>query len=352
MATLYYNAAVDNDWNTLGNWWTNSGHTSAAASLPTSSDSVVASANINANGGSMPTVVNFTTTASLAIQITVTGVATFSGSAANLTNQNSTGGEVIGNCVFQNGAKLWQYATVTGNATFHDTALAHLQSSITGNVTVTASTFDEYPLVMNPANIGGTITFSSATPVVFNLGNYFIGASNSMVISIPAVGQFTGGPPTWNFGGSDIRQELPGNVVLSGNSFIGANVGGNLTMDGGTMGSAPSFGTVSGNATFTNNAVFNNGTVTGNATFNSGARMSGDSPFGWGAYNYPTVNGTATFTGSGSYPIWGTFSGALVMDVASAQTLLARDNEGNYTGSTVTITYGKGVNGSSILGVV
>lgn len=351
MATLYFNNAVDSNWSELGNWWTNSGHTSAAAGLPTSSDSVVASGNINGNAGSMPTVVNFTTFASLAIQITVTGVATFSGSAANLTNQNSTGGEVIGNCVFQNGAKLWQYATVTGNATFHDTALAHMQSSITGNVTVTASTFDEYPLLMDPASIGGTITFSSATPVVFNLAYYAIGSANSMVIAVPAVGQFTGGAPTWNFGNSDIRQALPGNVVLSGNSFIGANVGGNLTVDGGVMGSAPSFGTVSGNATFTNNAVFNNGTVSGNATFNSSARVSGDLPYG-SAFNYPTVNGTATFTGSGSYPIWGTFYGPLVMDVASAKTLLERNNEGNYTDGTVTITYEKGVNGSSILGVV
>lgn len=348
MATLYYNAAVDNDWNTLGNWWTDSGHTSAAASLPTSSDSVVASANINANGGSMPTVVNFTTTAYMAIQITVTGVATFSGSGGRLTNENNTGAEVIGNAVFQNGATLWQYATVTGNATFHDTAYTHPQCSVSGDVTVTASTFDAYPLNM-PASggVGGTVTFSSATPVVFNLSSFFIGPLNNFEPPIPAVGSFTAGAPTWHLSASDIRQALPGNVVLSGASTILANVSGSLTMSGGGMYG----GTVSGNATFSNSAIFYSGNIDGNATFTSGGRSSGDAPFG-SPSNYPYITGTSTFTGSGSYPRWTTLVGAVSMDVAAAQSLLEYDDSGNTTSSTVTITYGKGVNGSSILGVV
>ncbi|MFM7796943.1 MAG: hypothetical protein ACKO7N_09285, partial [Candidatus Nitrosotenuis sp.] len=42
MATLYFNnATLDNDWNTLGNWWSDSALTTPALALPTSSDDVV-----------------------------------------------------------------------------------------------------------------------------------------------------------------------------------------------------------------------------------------------------------------------------------------------------------------------
>jgi hypothetical protein len=45
-ATLYYNAAVDTAWDTLGNWWTDSGHTVPSAALPTNGDAVVMSGNL------------------------------------------------------------------------------------------------------------------------------------------------------------------------------------------------------------------------------------------------------------------------------------------------------------------
>ena len=60
MATLYFNGAVDNNWNTLGNWWTNSGLSIQATSLPSSSDSVIILEDVDSNSGSEPTVVNMT----------------------------------------------------------------------------------------------------------------------------------------------------------------------------------------------------------------------------------------------------------------------------------------------------
>lgn len=58
MATLYFNAAVDNDWNTLGNWWADSGCTTAAAALPASADDVTinSGASVTGNSGSVPQV--------------------------------------------------------------------------------------------------------------------------------------------------------------------------------------------------------------------------------------------------------------------------------------------------------
>lgn len=86
MATLYFNAAVDNDWNTLGNWWEDDQFTIAASALPTSSDSVIVNASLTSNSGSEPTVVNFTMSGSyvyLDIPITVSGTATFNNDSYN-----------------------------------------------------------------------------------------------------------------------------------------------------------------------------------------------------------------------------------------------------------------------------
>ena len=100
MATLYFNAAIDNDWNTLGNWWLDNTLTTPATNLPTSADSVIALATISSNSGSAPTVVNFTLediNNELDIGITVTGIATFNGNAKIGMN-----GSVVGNCIFNN----------------------------------------------------------------------------------------------------------------------------------------------------------------------------------------------------------------------------------------------------------
>jgi hypothetical protein len=112
MATLYFNAAVDNDWDTLGNWWTDSGHTGAAAGLPESGDSVVISGTLV--GGEDHTVVNLTAnSASIGPSFTVTGAATFDGSS-------EYHGQLTGNATFNGTASLT--GTVSGNATFNEYA--------------------------------------------------------------------------------------------------------------------------------------------------------------------------------------------------------------------------------------
>ena len=104
MATLYYNAAVDSDWATLGNWWTDDAFTTQASSLPTSSDSVVLSGGCSSNSGSEPTVVNFTMndpgySYAFGISITVTGNATFNGTSAHL-------GTINGSATFSGAARM------------------------------------------------------------------------------------------------------------------------------------------------------------------------------------------------------------------------------------------------------
>jgi hypothetical protein len=145
-AILYFDGAVDELWTTVGNWWLDDEFSEPAGRLPTSDDSVVATATVTASG---QTVVNFTlTTGVLNGPLTVTGIATFTGESLNE-------GIVTGNATFNDISE--NNSTVTGNATFND------ESRNVGNVSGTA-TFND-----NSCNDGGTAgTFVPATPPACN----------------------------------------------------------------------------------------------------------------------------------------------------------------------------------------
>jgi hypothetical protein len=113
--TLYFSGEEDQSWATLGNWWDDAGHTIPAASLPTSSDSVVVSVSITASG---QTVVDFTLESNgdasgLSGTLTVTGNATFNDTHANY-------GTVTGDATFNDSSV--NAGAVTGTATFNDSA--------------------------------------------------------------------------------------------------------------------------------------------------------------------------------------------------------------------------------------
>lgn len=208
MATLYFNGAVDNDWDELGNWWTNEGHTTAATALPTSSDSVVLSANCGSNSGSAPTVVNLMVSAvGLGITITVTGMATF--------NSGSLG-------YYDGGLDAEVYGVVNGNATFDDGYLS-LYGTVNGNVTMTDSTME--------GQINGDATFTNTT----------------------------GG-----FGA-----QITGDAVFNGTSETDTEVGGDAVFNDST--SALGGTVIAGNATFNDTSSYGGDTITGTATFNDSA---------------------------------------------------------------------------------
>jgi hypothetical protein len=138
-ATLYFdNAEGDFAWTTVGNWWLDASHTEPAGRLPTSADSVVASASITASG---QTVVDFTIGGGfLTGTLTVTGMATFNGLSDN-------SGTITGNATFNDSSS--NAATVTGNATFNDDS-AH-GGTVTGDATFNDS-------ACNSGTVDGTIT--------------------------------------------------------------------------------------------------------------------------------------------------------------------------------------------------
>jgi hypothetical protein len=99
---------ADGDWTTVGNWWLDDEHTEPAGRLPTSADSVVATASITASG---QTVVNFTLNDPnfnffvLSGTLTVTGVATFNDNSGNVgtVNGDATFNDNSGNVGTVNG---------------------------------------------------------------------------------------------------------------------------------------------------------------------------------------------------------------------------------------------------------
>jgi hypothetical protein len=144
-AILYFDGAVDDDWTTVGNWWLDDEHTQPAGRLPTSADSVVASAAITASG---QTVVDFTLNDfeggffSLSGTLTVTGTATFNGEAG-------LNGTITGNATFNNFS--FKSGTVTGDATFNN--FSANGGTVTGNATFNNSS-------INSGTVTGTATFN------------------------------------------------------------------------------------------------------------------------------------------------------------------------------------------------
>jgi hypothetical protein len=124
---------ADGDWTTVGNWWLDDEHTQAAGRLPTSADSVVATANILSNSGSPPTVNAFEIDGNdieIDIAFTVLTIAVW--------KTNSVGGAnmiLTGNAEW-NGTN-GNAGVVNGNATFNDTTFN--AGTINGNATFNGS---------------------------------------------------------------------------------------------------------------------------------------------------------------------------------------------------------------------
>lgn len=153
-ATLYYNAVIDTDWNTLTNWWTDSGFTLQASILPTISDDAIISGNISSNSGVAASVntLDVNGTAVVRITITVAGGATFNDTTKNL---GTITGDVIFNDSSENDRTTGFGAiagTVTGNAIFND--LSYNSGEVSGN----AFFYDLTSNSLLPGGSGGLIS--------------------------------------------------------------------------------------------------------------------------------------------------------------------------------------------------
>jgi hypothetical protein len=290
MATLYFNGAVDGDWNELDNWWNNDTFSTQATSLPSSSDSVVLSATCSTNSGSEPTVVNLTySSGTLGIAITVTGTATFNDSSSN-------DGTITGNATFNDYATNGG-GTVNGNATFNDYSDNLYIIDLGNGFIIGVAIFYDY--ATNNAAVGdGSI---------FNDNSRNGGAGGGFVQGSATFNDSSSNPPNDPVGGG----WLTANAIFNDQSSNG--------------------GLVEGDATFNDTSYASGGTISGTATFNDTSYVSG------------LLTGDVIFLGN-SYM-------ASTAQVTGSATF--RDNSYNLANcGSVIAEHGGGINGSNILGIL
>lgn len=315
MATFYFLGGEDTYWNTLGNWWQDSDCSVPATSLPTSSDDVFVGGGQLESSASPVTIANLTWDSFMpfAMNITVTGDAIFyqSSNQATLTgnakfylgssNQgtvttalfsdySANSGTVVGNAVFESEAK--NYGTVGGDATFEDSSQ---------NYTI------------DPEYLAGTIDGDLTYRSLITLGGV---ANGDMDVGVA------------NDIASDFVYSGSGNITLRDGVYNTADLSSASSIE--FLDSSSNWGVggpcVVGNAVFRDNSR-NHGLVAGNAVFEGSSRMEFMPLYDPMSNVPPVVTGNVTFKGS------------------------AYNKNGSIEG-TVTLAYEKGVNGSSILGVV
>lgn len=207
MATLYYNAAVNTNWSTLGNWWTNEACSAPASSLPSSVDSVIILSNIESNSGSNPTVYHMTVSADVS-NITIISVmgCEFYGSAKNT-------GTITGNCTFYDSSCNEYPGTITGNVTFNNNSgNGNLEYLINGGQIIGDVIFND---TSTHIFLGSSVNTPITGNVTYNDYSYRLNAisiSNIVIFNDNANAE---GGVFWGSDGS-----ADGLLILNGNSFL------------------------------------------------------------------------------------------------------------------------------------
>lgn len=345
MATLYFNAAVDDDWAELGNWWTaydpeTDTYSSPAAGLPTSADDVVLRASCGTNSGSAPTVLTLIAEngETLSISMTATGGFIFDGGAqitGTLTGDctfdnssyNDATGEITGDCTFSNGS--YNTGTITGDCTFDNNS--YNTGTITGDCT-----FD------NTSYTNGTITGNCT----FSNGSY-----NDTAGEITGDCEFSSG--------SENRYLVTGDVSFYGDSFSTGFVFGDADFYGTSYSQG---GYVTGSMTMYDYSSYTGAGDIGepaSATFNDFSSLLGEDvwAFNSGAMNDRSYAGGAevgsmTFNDNSYGEIT---AGAIIFGgnpvlVSSVQAVTGPAS--NNQAIQISFVRRSGINGSSILGVI
>jgi hypothetical protein len=338
-ALYWYKDGADDSWGTrVDNWWTDSGHTSQSASLPTGSDSVILlgptaplvdldtwtePASIDSTGltgAAWNTGPVFSSSAYTASNVGITGNASFTNTSFNyegtitgsttFSDYSRNAGTIIGTTTFSDHS--YNSGLVTGTTTFTDSS--YNESTITGDVT-----FDTTWYSGDTAPSGGTLTIVSGkywqgsilghiygsdaveiTDYVFNGLSY----NNGIVI-----GSTTFTDSSYSTG------NITGTTTFSGYSYNGGNITGATTFTD----TSHNMGPITGSTAFTGSS-YNSRTITGSTTFSDNSTNStygiviGTTTFSDNSSNttYGTVTGTTTFSDS-SYN-YGTITGDVTFD--------------------------------------
>jgi hypothetical protein len=307
----------------------------------------------------------------------ITGDATFNdyshndlyGDIANATfndsSYNNSGATVTGNATFNDSS--YNNGTVSGDATFNDYSYnSSSGDGVTGDATFNDNSTNNFN---GTARVGGLATFTktgeilvSSSSLGFLESNYYAGGisipnASSLVFDVDYTGllpiSFAG---QWIFSDGNNAGTITANVIFNGNSMNYGTINGDVTFnDTSKNGDYQYSSSIYGNVTF-NGSSFNGflGVIDSNTTvlfndssYNDG-NVTGDATFNDSSYNNGTVTGDATFNDS-SYTEGGTISGNAMFTLDSAALTLTKVQ--TIYGS-ISFTYEKGINGSSILGII
>lgn len=283
MATKYYNDATgDHLWQTLGNWWDTSPGVGAAAALPATGDTVLLTGAVTQSSYSA-TVANLTiTNFTLNMNLTVSGSATFVGTAKNAgvvtgtcvfqsTSENLAAANVLGGCTFSTSAK--NYGTVTGVTVFDNASTNESGGVIQGACTLNSTSQNKAGAV-----ISGDVVMNSSSVCAGTINGYTQMHSSSSVTSAGVVN---------------------GSLDMDGSStFAGVMTGVGLTVDSATLSAGAVAtctaalipgGTISGTLNTVTAAFSSSGTISATGIMN----ISGAGSF-YNTNNSGVINGAGT----------------------------------------------------------
>jgi hypothetical protein len=230
MANLYYNAAIDTAWDTLGNWWTDAAFTTPSVAIPADGDTAYLAATMY-SGPSTAVTLNHIYVADASTGGGSFGVI-FTGATGDATFNDSSynAGTVTGNATF-NDSSYNYYGTVTGDATFND-------YSYFSYGTVTNPIFNDYSFIYG-GTINGDTTFndfsyndgSITTNATFNDNSYT--ANGSQIIgnitfndSSYNLGTVAVGPITFNDSSYNLGTVASSSSTTFNGIYVGSRVGG------------------------------------------------------------------------------------------------------------------------------
>ncbi len=296
-STFYFDGRASGDWNNLSNWWTDSGLTVQALSLPTSSDDVIISATVSSNTGIAASVNSLVfndggSSYYLGINTTVASGATFNGSSYN--RSVLTGSAKFNTTYFNGTAPSGGILTLANSKQWR------------GRVTGTVTGSDDAPITSyvftNTSSAGGT------SAIVGNVSFY-----NTSACTIGGALTITG-DVTFN------------DSVACGSGTI--NITGNAVFNNTSRNSGATINITSGTATFNdtshndynisgttifNEDSYNYSTVIGNATFNDNSysryQITGNATFNDNSYNIGSITGNVDVYYPSENPVGGTFTG-------------------------------------------
>jgi hypothetical protein len=249
MANLYYNAAVDSAWDTLGNWWNDAAFTTPAVAIPATGDTVYLTAGMTSGPSTSVTLAH--------IYVNNAGSVIFTGAVGNATfNSSSNSGTVTGNAEFNNGSNSGS-GIVSGDATFNGSGVNN--ATVSGNATFNNTSY-------NLGAVDGTHTYNDYS---YNSGN-------------------NTGPSIFNDYSYNNGGYSPTNTLNDFSYCFNGNVE---------------------NATFNDNSYVDTGGGVGgtglfkDSSYNNGNLGSAYVTFADSSYNFKSFNSTAHVTFTGAYAV-------------------------------------------------